>query len=340
MNVRLCGIALFIAGSTVLQGCAGLRSSVIEEKDRPERTAEGVTYHLPMRYFLLQIDREGGATKSASFSTTAAMPDLSKTYILSYHRHLIGKTTTTIGVGPSGLLTNADTSTTDSAAELAKIVPKSYPKMAGLAIQNTLVPPPCASEGSLIFVFHEEVKGRLCDVEFSIERLPLAAGTPPKEFKDADKDVRSVTGVFYRQERPFLTTLKFPTKKGSIDASQILLAPNQSPVMLLPYARTVFAVNDGRITLVDGTPQQYVQSTDGEFVALLNIPSAILSGYFTAVGNVFSAFSARDEKEQQLAVQKYKLALLAYKLARCKEALEQKDTTAMETLQCSSLSAD
>lgn len=337
---RTSAAAVLVSATCLLQACAGLNSSVLT----PTQTVEGLSYHLPMRYFVLTVERAGGITTTAEWSESELVADTRKAYALNYHPHLIGKTETTIEVSASGLLSTADTKTTDSAAELAKIIEKKVPPIPGARIRDTKQP--CAPDGKYIYLSPGVESGTICDdVEFSVSKMEMMGNGSATARRDADDGVDSAAGIFYRQQRPYIVHVRViakgadPNKEPTIkvDQSKILLAPNDSPTMLLPYARTLFAENDGQITLKDGMPQKYKQSTNGEFVALLQVPAAVLSAYFTAVGNVFSAFSSKETKEQELAVREYKLALLAYKLDLCKEALKKKDSAAMDSLQCNSL---
>jgi hypothetical protein len=339
---RITAAASGLGAAALLHGCAGIQTTV----PNADAKLEGVAYYLPMRYFMLSVVREKGATKSAEWTESPLVPDSRRAYTLSFNPHLIGKTDITIQVNSVGLLSTANTKTTDSAVELGTVKPID----ATIQARGQIVEPQvkCADDGNFVYLFDPtETPTIACEgIQISIKPLPLTvAGTPKvgapttKTFVDADAVLKSAPGVFYRQQRPYLVHVSVVEKrKTTIDVNKVLLAPNQSPVVLLPYARTLFAANEGKIVLVDGMPQSYVQSTDGEFVALLKVPAAVLTAYFTAIGSVFNAFSTKATKEYELAVKEYKLSLAAYKLERCKEAFEKGDKTSMDTLQCASIS--
>lgn len=335
--MRALGAAMLVCSVVMLQGCAGIQSNVLKEHQK----IEGLAYHLPMRYFVLTVVRAKNSTTSAEWSESEVVADTRKTYALDYNPHLIGKTDTTIEVSVSGLLGTANTKTADSVAALEQVVEtKSLPMKGAIARMEG----ECGADGTFIYLFEgTTTPARLCgDIEYGVTPLPLARGesntTSASKPADADIGVSAATGVFYRQQRPYIAHVRVGAGSDiRVETSRILLAPNESPVMLLPYARTLFSANDGKITLDKGMPTKYEQSTDGEFVALLKVPAAVLSAYFTAMGNVFSAFSSNATKEQELAIKQYNLALLAYRLERCQEAFKKDDKTAMETLQCNSL---
>jgi len=325
--------------AVTLQGCAGIQSNVLKEQQK----VEGLAYHLPMRYFVLTVVRAKGSTTGADWSESEVVADTRKTYALQYNPHLIGKTETTLEASVAGLLGTANTKTTDSAAALAEVVETKRLLMKGAFAK---MEGECGADGTFVYLFEgTTTPARLCgDIEYGVTPLPLAgvglkAASAAKP-ADADMGIDAAAGVFYRQQRPYIAHVRAGAGSAIVvETSKILLAPNESPVMLLPYARTLFAANDGKITLDKGMPTKYEQSTDGEFVALLKVPAAVLSAYFTAMGNVFSAFTSNATKEQELAIKQYRLALLAYKLERCQEAFKKDDKTAMETLQCDSLAA-
>ena len=128
-----------------LAGCAGLTSQKVADPNQ----LEGVAYFMPMKYFTLTVTKAGGQVTTVEWSESAAFPDLSRAYSLNYTPHLIGKTSVAVEVAPNGLLGSANTSTTDSNAELAKITPK----ILGMKAQFRSAGEGCAEDGSFVFMF-------------------------------------------------------------------------------------------------------------------------------------------------------------------------------------------
>jgi hypothetical protein len=331
---RTLGAALAsLTVAAVLGGCAAIETKV-PAAGGPVR---GLAYHLPMRYLHLTLTRDATGTTNATWSEGALMPDLSKIYTLEYQRHLFGKAEITLKVGASGLLGTADTKVSDSAGELVK----AFPSFA-LAAEARLLgadPPKACGTGTFTFLY-DPVQRRadepICgDVWAWVD--PLQPNKGPN-VGDADQDVPPFGqfGIYYRQLRPYLATATVSSADGKVRQreSKILMAPNESPVMVLPYARTLFAANDGQLKLQDGMPEEYTQSTESEFIALLKLPAAVLSAYFKAAGDVFSAFATNAQAEQSLARQKLELALQAFKIEQCSQALKNKDKPALEALGC------
>lgn len=327
----LFAVVTFIA----MTGCAGLKSASTDQD-----YVSGLAYYMPKRAFVLTVTMEVGAVKDLKWDVSAALPDLTKTYSLSYHPHWIGKTTIDVAVGPSGLLGVANTATTDSATELKKIVQAA----AATKAKSVTKADPCPANGVFVFYFPEMSQDKVCNglVEYRIEAMSLDKNDnkPVAGHKDSPRNIdrgESRQGVFYRQNRPYIATAW--SASGSALATSLLSAPNDSPTMFLPFGRTLFAANDGKVTLDDGVLSTYKQADDGELVALLQFPATILGAYFSAVGNIFSAFSNRETNEANLKVKELKLGILRDQLAKCTVALEANDKDALETLDCANLAA-
>lgn len=324
--------ALVAAGAVA--GCAGLTSQRGADPDR----LEGAAYFMPMKYFSLTVTKAGGKVTGLDWSESATFPDLRRAYSLRYTPHLIGKTTITVEVGPNGLLGAANTNTTDSTVELAKLVKQSPPGSKALLLATE---DKCADDGSFVFMFAtpEAASKPVCgNVTVSIQRAqpgnPTTVGHVDSPLHLGNGAV--VPGVFYRLNRPYIAT----ASADGQHMTKLLFVPNESPNLFLPYGRTLFAANDGKIELTDGILKKYEQANDGELVALLKFPASVLSAYFTAVGNVFSAFAGRDKNEVDRLTNELKMDALKRKLDKCKDAAQKKDDDAWKALQCDGIGTD
>lgn len=318
----------------VLAGCAGLKSEVVDRTDK----ISGVAYYMPLKAFVLTVTKAGDKVTKLDWKESPAIPDLRKTYSLSYHPHWIGKTTIDVSVAANGLLGVTNTTTTDSAAALAKIQPKAF-SVAAKTLQES---DSCPTDGEFAFFLFEAGRGTVCGVvSYNIEAISVGNKPvdTPRDAGDASAAItqrQSGQGVFYRQNRPYTAS----ASSEAMLATSLLAMPNESPTMYLPFGRTLFAANDGKVTFEDGMLTSYKQSDEGELVALLQFPATIASAYFTAIGNIFTAFSNKDSKDAELKVKELKLDILQAQLAKCKAALDKGDTAALQTLGCASLSAN
>jgi hypothetical protein len=324
---------ILLSLAAVLGGCAAIETKV-PVANEPVR---GLAYYLPMRYLHLTLVRDATETTSATWDEGPMVPDLSRPFVLEYQRHLFGKAEITLKVGPSGLLGTANTKVSDSAAELVKAFPRTTLAAKALLLDDDSMKE--CSTGTFVFLYDPAQKQSdqpICgDVRISVG--PLLTKEGPK-VGDAAQNVPPFGqfGIYYRQLRPYLATATVRSADGAVrhQESKVLMAPNQSPVMLLPYARTLFAANEGQLKLQDGMPEEYVQSTESEFIALLKLPAAVLTAYFKAAGDVFSAFATNAQAEQSLAQQKLALALQAFRIEQCSRALKSEDKAALEELAC------
>lgn len=339
-KVRSTVLAGVLAAASLLTGCAGLTTQTDADANR----LEGVAYYMPMKYFTLTVTKVAGVITKLELGETAAFADMRKTYALQYNPHWLGKTTIGVEVGTNGLLGKANTNTTDSNAELAKLTYRPF-----LADAKRLRPgSECAPDGVFVFTYEtpEDVKPneKVCEfVSVQLERTWDINSTktgqqanPPNSASE-----KSAPGIFYRVNRAYLATASTGATKSAKDGGQyvtkLLFVPNESPNMFLPYGRTLFAANDGKIGLSEGILQSYSQANDGELVALLKFPASILSAYFNAVGNVFSAFTARDNNEIAALKAELKNASLRQKLEKCLEARGKDDDAAWKALGCDAL---
>ena len=327
----------------VFTGCAGLKSSKADPSN-----LEGVAYYMPMRAFVLTVTTVGGAVTALKWELSPSLPDLRQAYSLNFNPHWIGKTTIDVAVGPSGLLGSANTSTTSSIAELAKMQSAAATAKAKMLVAAEECPP----DGTFVFYILAPTKdGAVCKkgdgnaVQYRIEALPLLGAVDTKTTKTHPPvhvpAEGAVQGVFYRMERPYTASAWATTGANraiSQLATSLLSTPNESPTMYLPFGRTLFAANDAKVTFSEGVLQKYTQADEGELVASLQFPAKILGAYFSAVGNIFSAFSTRDVKDAELKLQELKLDLFADQLAKCKAALDKGDSAALTALACDKLS--
>lgn len=331
---RVFETASAVVAAALLTGCAGLTSQRGADPDK----LDGVAYFMPMKYFTLTVTKVGGTVTALEWSESAAFPDLRRTYSLRYNPHLIGKTSITVEVGSNGLLGVANTNTTDSTVELAKVVKQPPPGFKAMLLNKDDT---CASDGSFVFLFMtpEDAAKPVCgNVKLSITRALTDSTTKPGDLNSPVNidNGATVPGIFYRLNRPYIAT----ASADGQHMTKLLFVPNESPNLLLPYGRTLFAANDGKIELTEGVLKKYEQANDGELVALLKFPASVLSAYFTAVGNVFSAFSARDKNEVDRLANELKMDALKRKLDKCKDAAQKKDDDTWKALQCDSIGSN
>lgn len=328
-------LALISVGT--LCGCSSV-SSVSDARKASNR--DGLIYYMPEKDILISITKSQDDALSATVSAGDAYPDLSVPYILQFNTNLVGKNVINVTVKENGLLSSTKSVTTAGIGQALVNLAETAGAAAGLAA----APPPAAgkkcSRGTQTYLVTAKTgeTGELCDgITFAVNLAiadPFASGSPlTLGKKHGYQDGENVSGVFYRQPLPYKVTLS--SKSGDFpDQRAIVFSPSGASVGFLPVKKTLFANNEADLGFADGVPTKWDQTTDGELVALFKIPADILSAYFAAVGRIFDAFKARDEKDASAMDASTKLELAKLKAKACKDAIAVNDTATIDQLEC------
>jgi len=327
-----------LALTSALGGCASVNSTM-----NAKETDGGLVYYMPMRDIVITVTNAGGKITSIVASASLAYADRSKSYTLEYHRHPLAKNTLDVEVSEAGLLTNSKSNQTgDAVAALGGLgTLAGYIRASNVGIQSDpigaaktkLAGDVCSLDGNHTFVNPVTTrKGEICNgISFRIKTLGWADG------KDAaapmtQKEGSSYAGVFYRVNKPYKVIITSDT----LHSETIVFSPSESKEYFLPVAGTFFANNDSKITLANGAgvPSKYVQDTDGEVAALLKLPAAIVTPYFAAIGQLFTAFSSRNTSDASALNSSLSLELTKIKFEACIKAIEDRDTERIASLKC------
>lgn len=348
---------LLVLLACTVSGCASLSSEPVSPDGGDGK--EGLTYHLPRRDIVLTVvvDANGAATQIA-IDAGSAYADLSQAYLLRLSRSAIGNSKVDIGVTADGLLTKADASTTPKLVEALQFVADEAAKIKSRRQAGSAAANPCANAGSHRFVLpllrlqddstpapapelapfkfvNHAYSSDVCGGTLAVtvrELAPIAASAAGA----ADTSVAARPGVYYRQSRPFLVTVK-PTGDFGFHAVQVVASPTRSPTRFLPYERTAFAQSTVALGFSDGQPNAFVEDVEGEIPALLKLPAAVLRAYFAAIGAVFDGFSKRDSAEAGALNNALQLELAKQKASACLAAIKNdpKNKTLLDDLGCS-----
>ncbi|MBP6251365.1 MAG: hypothetical protein KA387_01350 [Rubrivivax sp.] len=346
---------IFCLSFLAVGGCASLTSQPLTEPKEGDaaKVEEGLVYHLPRNDVLVTVvTGDARAVESITIAPGPSYADTHSSFVLMFERNLIGDSVIDIGVTADGLLTKSDASRTPKLVEaLAVVVEKSKFTMQSLPLGSEtscrikgshqfLLPIPSGAEEKdpkkkpeFNFTLDRRYSTTICgnDIEVSVEELvpATAAALAVQPVGEARP------GVYYRQSRPFKVVVK-PTGDFGLNAQQVILSPSRSPLRFLPYERTVLAKGAVTLGFVNGQPQAFNQTVDGEVPALLTLPAAVLQAYFAAVGAVFNGFSARDKAEAGAAVSEIQLEMAKHKLAACMAAIRKdpEDSQWLQSLGC------
>jgi hypothetical protein len=267
----------------------------------------------------------------------AAYPDLTHAYVLSFGSSLIAKTSATVTVTQSGLLSTATAKVESQLVEALKNLAASVGAKAADETAVDESKSPCV-RGRTYTLQLDPAKDvdnshSLCGFSISITRLFQLEQRPNNALlvvRDAPtgqigrakrSNVRQ--GLYYRQALPYLVAVTDETKNAT---QSIVLSPSESSIGFLPARRSAFAaVNSLEVDFVDGVPTKVAHAADGEFTALLKLPADIIGAYFDAIGNVFTKRKANASAEKDLIEAWDKLATQKLKEQKCREALATED---------------
>lgn len=339
-----------IASLLSVGACTSLSSTPLSDA-----TDRGLVYQLPRNDAVVTVVTERHAeedmvfVKSISIAAGPAHADRDAgEYVLRFNRSLIGDSNIDIGVTPDGLLTKSNASATPKLVEALTTVAETATKVTA---QVAALPASAPVRTGKI---------NTCNLPGSHQfRVPISAATAAERAPatpicggvleatvsklGSSSKVASVAadgwadGVYYRQSEPFVVTVK-PEKGGSFgfESAALVLSSSLANRRFLPFKGTLFGRNDARVGFVDGQPQSFVQTTDGELPALLKLPASLLQAYFAAVGALFNGFSARDKAEAGAIANDIQLELVKQKLTICMAAIQKNPSDAeyLKTLGC------
>lgn len=317
--------------SMALGGCASLTSTpVVAPTGGADDAHEGLLYYLPKRDLkvTITIDADGKFTAVAA-EATSAYPDVNHAFRLDYNRSWLGMNDMKIEVSAKGLLTKADSKV--EYTDIAKAFGSLAGARAGMAIQSESREPkkdkPCGA-GTHVFVYPlPDVMGKAeapCQLALTVTRWwkqapPEDADTNPYIAAPFTVPGGSYSGLYYRSSRPYLVTLA-----GEINRAQIVFSPNEGKYERIPFSRTMFANGTMSSQFTDGELTHYDQKTDGELLAAMKLPAAIIAAYFEAVGQVFTSFKTQDTAEIDRLKSEYAVAVAEKKYKACLEAVKSK----------------
>lgn len=289
--------------------------------------ADGLTYFMPRKDFLVTLTIKDSKAEKLAFGTTTSYPDLSKQYLLRHGSNAFGKNTLDVGIGESGLLTSAKSTTQSNATEAFKNLASTSALFRSRSSEESLDGGEgCKTNGDHTFLFKTSGSYTVCGVKIVIAKQVNDSGIASHSKDESTEH----SGIFYRQNIPYLATA---TGNG-LNVASIVFSPSESRTHFLPVSRTFFSNNASDFGFTDGIPTKYKQETDGEAVALFKLPADILGAYFGAIGSMFDNFKTNDTKEAAALTESLKLELAKMKYEACIAAVKAKDDQKIKDLAC------
>ena len=304
--------------------------SSIESISHPKQESlDGLVYYMPKKDFLvtLTLDDKSKVT-NIEISETVAYADISKRYVLRHKNNLLGKNELKVGVSTSGLIQSATSTTTSQVNEALVNLVDSVGQIRGLSVAAT-----CSAGTHSKIIHTSDVTNKsmsICGMPITISSSVISNQAGSLKDK-VEINSESSSGIFYRQNIPYEITVSSTERTQAA----IVFSPSESPTYFMPISRTFFSDNKADFTFIDGVPSKYDQSADGELIALFKLPADVIGAYFGAIGKVFDAFKASDEKEAAAIKQEIALAIQDQKFKSCMAAIKAKKTDdELEELGC------
>lgn len=311
-----------------IAGCSSVSSGPATQP------ADGLIYYMPKKDIRVTVVRDAGKT-TVTVGATSAYADYEKPFSLNYEKSLLARTELKVGISTMGLLTSTKSVTTPAVGDALKNLASSLGAMKALSAPPTVVDK--CPDGTFTHIYSLPVDRKAddnpCGLKVDITSLFTAAKGDASTLNQSGGIGHGASGVFYRQERPYLVHVFDAAGKG-VNTSEIVLSPSESSVHFLPVARTAFAVNTADFAFTDGVPTKFDQDSDGEIVAALKIPADVIGAYFAAIGKVFGDRKDVSEKEASALVAQTQLDLARQKFTECLDAIKKKDDVLIQSLGC------
>lgn len=319
---------VLLALASIVTGCSSLNSAPFSKSEK------GLTYYMPKKDIKVTVVREESKT-TVTIGTTDAYADHEHPFILNYERSLLARTELKVGVNTAGLLTSTKSVTTPSIGDALKSIASSLgasKRYSTLSTEQTECP-----KGTFTHIYTLPLDSKIdqpCGLKVAI--APMFKVSKEESLLMARKPAEGLpgsSGIFYRQDLPYLVHVIDQSGKG-VNTTDVVSSPSESPIRLLPVARTLFAINTADFAFTDGVPTKFDQDSDGEFLAALKIPADVIGAYFEAVSKAFGDRKDASGKEADALLAKLQLELTKEKFKNCMDAIKKGDDTLVQTLGC------
>jgi hypothetical protein len=232
-------------------------------------------------------------------------PDLAHRFTLKYGQNYFGTNAIVVGVNSRGLLQSTNSSITSSTSQIATNLGATLGAVVGLGAAAGSAPV-CVAGQTYSYVYHPDAGAGpwplACGVSVTITPTTPLATKPDASIEPGAQ--KSKNGVFFRQEIGYL--IEGDDSTGKLLGRWQANSPDQSDIFFYPTTKTLFANSHTNFVFSDGVVTSVDQTSDSEINGVLQIPANVLTGYTTALGQVFSAFNttSTDKLTEQLDASK------------------------------------
>jgi hypothetical protein len=315
----------------------GSCTSIASKVDSDKTVNDGLVYFMPRRPIQITVTVDDKGNQTPKVETANTISDPSQRFVLDYSEDFFGKNHMNVTVNSLGLLSSTLTETTSGWPTIAKnlgTLTGQVTALAAAAAEQGVTPgvsvPQCDNGKSYtLLLFPEDAiaKGSQTSAEFplcgfNVVLKRLAPILTHNTSRIEDKEFQS--GVFYKFDLPYIVTISQAGLAQGVKpaaTSFIALSPDESPIAFAPVTRTVFSDNKVTLTFSDGILTADEQSSDGEVVALSELPADFISAYMSAIGSIFSSLSTNATDQKNLISAQQSLAVTQVKLQACQQAI-------------------
>lgn len=321
-----CGVSVLWACLAVsVTGCTSVSSVPAKSLKHPN----GVVYVLPNRLIDVQVQFSTTGKHSISVKGGSYYPDAdpASIFVARAHEGKIGSIKASLTTS-NGLLQTAESTYTGKADEFATAVGDALGAVNGRAVSpsepgsvdackaqdlTVSLSIPLVDRGKKLFALGD--KARCSEVTLTVD--PLFDDTLPSMLAVKKKPRKD--GLWYRIELPYQVTAALGQKTYT---TSVVMLPDDSPAFFVEMESGIFADANNKVGFSNGILTSYEGGNDSEVISLLKLPAGIIAAYATAVGAVFSNFSAADKHEINSEITKINQQLMLEKIEACKVAME------------------
>lgn len=318
---------LALATAFAVAGCTSVSSRLAA----PSADANnGLVYSLPNRMMDVQVDfsETGDHTIKVQGGRYYADGDDSSRYVARIHRGKVGKVAAKL-ITSGGLLASADSTYTGQAADFAQAIgsaigvgqapgprgsfqPEDHAHCNRKLTLSHSVALPMFDKNKAVTSFNALGGSASCArVTLTITRE--GAFAPSNGVKGARID-----GLWYRVELPYKVIAQIG---DGASTTALIMLPDESPTFFVEMDAGIFADSQGKMVFTNGMLTTYERNNDSEVISLLKLPAGVVAAYATAVGAVFSNFSAAGKHTVNAEVAEINREILRRKVEACNLAI-------------------
>jgi hypothetical protein len=309
-------VAVFLL-SFIGGGCAStvLNSQKVELKQY-ESIGSGIHYFLPKGFIKLRLTREGG-NYALGYVETVYTPDYENLFLLTYEPVSTSEDDVKIDITDEGLMDKITVTSKEKTGEIvikivelakeaAKAVAPLPLKAAGISEKPEVVKEFVLDLTDQAVI--KELNEQYLENKFTVElKRPFDNSAPPSQEK-ISIFYSEKKSIYYRPLLPYTLKIMGPDKNVLVE--QIVLLPNEAPVLGIDVTRAALVEKVTELDFKNGTLQSIHIKKPSETLAFMEIPLSIVKGILSVPAEIIKIKIDYSSKNKQL-IDAYKAELKA-----------------------------